>query len=68
MREQPIRKPESDGVYPRCVWCGGENYALNVLPYSVGESACHICGKMLPQEYVKLENPAPNDYEEKIDG
>lgn len=51
---EPIRKPEYDGVYTRCVWCGGENYAPNVLPYSRGLSGCHQCGKLLPKEYIKL--------------
>lgn len=54
---KPIRKPEKDGVYPRCVWCGGENYAPNVIDYSLGKSACHQCGKLLPSSYVKLKDP-----------
>lgn len=55
--QQPIRKPEADGVYPRCVWCGGENYMPAVIAYSKGKMACasvNGCGKKLPKEYIKL--------------
>lgn len=54
---KPIRKPELDGVYPRCVWCNGENYAMAVIEYSKGKIPCAAvggCGKYLPKEYVKL--------------
>lgn len=51
--DRPIRRPEPDGIYPHCVWCNGENYRPNVIPYSKGKSACHNCGKYLPKEYVK---------------
>jgi hypothetical protein len=50
----PLRQPEHDGVYPRCVWCDGENYGPNVIDYSKGISSCHQCGKLLPKEYIKL--------------
>lgn len=58
--EKPIRKPEHDGVYPRCVWCGGENYAMAVIAYSKGEIPCasvNNCGKFLPKDYIKLDAP-----------
>lgn len=51
---EPVRKLEVDGVYTRCVWCNGENYASNVIPYSKAESGCHQCGKLLPKDYIKL--------------
>lgn len=54
MTDKPQLQPTYDGVYPRCVWCNGENYALNVIDYSKGISGCHQCGKLLPKEYVKL--------------
>jgi hypothetical protein len=53
----PIRKSERDGIYARCVWCDGENYAPNVMAYSKGQSACHQCGKLLPPEYVTFKSP-----------
>ena len=57
----PIRDRAHDGIYPRCVWCNGENYAPNVIVYSKGLSACHQCGKLLPEEYVLDEiNSAVN--------
>lgn len=53
--QKPVRQPAHDGVYERCVWCNGENYTMNVLAYSKGESGCHQCGKLLPKDYIKLE-------------
>jgi hypothetical protein len=53
-KEQPIIMPSYDGIYPRCVWCNGENYGPNVIDYSEGKSGCHQCGKLLPKEYIKL--------------
>lgn len=53
----PIRKPEADGIYPKCVWCGGENYGPNVIDYSKGVSPCHQCGNLLPLDYIKLKSP-----------
>ena len=29
----------------RCVWCLGEQYALNVAGVSGGTAGCHLCGK-----------------------
>jgi hypothetical protein len=57
MNPQPTSKPSYDGIYPRCVWCGGENYAPAVIDYSKGKIACasvNNCGKKLLKEYVKL--------------
>lgn len=56
-KNQPIRQPAYDGVYPRCVWCGGENYGPAVIEYSNGKIPCasvNNCGKYLPKEYIKL--------------
>lgn len=53
--EQPIRPIDKFGIYARCVWCNGEMYAPNVMAYSKGESACHLCGKLLPPEYITLK-------------
>lgn len=53
----PIKPPSKDGVYPRCVWCGGENQMGAVIDYSKGKIACasvNNCGKYLPEEYVKI--------------
>jgi hypothetical protein len=50
---KPIRDVENDGIYPRCVWCNGENYASNVIAYSNAEVPCHQCGKFIPEEYVR---------------
>jgi hypothetical protein len=46
--------PSRDGIYPRCVYCGGENYAVAVLAYSNGEIPCasvNDCGRYLPDSY-----------------
>lgn len=53
---EPILKPAKDGIYPRCIWCGGENYAMAVMKYSRGETSCAAadsCGRYLPKEYIK---------------
>ena len=53
----PQLPPSRDGVYPRCVWCDGENYAPAVMAYSKGLISCpsvNNCGKKLPKEYIKL--------------
>ncbi len=50
---EPIKPIANDGIYPRCVWCGGEIYALAVIAYSKAEEPCLICGKFVPEEYVK---------------
>lgn len=52
----PAIAQSSDGIYPRCVWCRGENYVLAVLAYSRGEHPCAAangCGWYLPEEYVR---------------
>lgn len=50
------RLPKSrDGIYPRCVWCNGENYIPAVLEYSAGTRPCasvYDCGRYLPTEYI----------------
>lgn len=54
MTDEPVRGISYDRIYPRCVWCNGENYALAVLAYSRGEYHCAAvpsCGRYLPQEY-----------------
>lgn len=61
---RPVREPESDGIYPRCVWCNGENYAPAVIAYSRGETPCasvRNCGKYLPQNYIKLVSLFDNE-------
>lgn len=52
MEEKPGRTINKDGIYPRCVWCGGENYAPAIIAYSKGEVACWQCGKKLPPDYI----------------
>lgn len=52
---QPLVSPSRDGIYPRCVWCWGENYVLAVLAYSAGQVPCasvNSCGKYLPDDYI----------------
>jgi hypothetical protein len=52
----PKRPSSPEGIYPRCVWCDGENYMLAVVAYSAGEIPCAAadgCGRYLPEEYVK---------------
>lgn len=54
---KPTLNPSPDGIYPRCVYCNGENYAPAVIKYSKGEIECvsiNACGKKLPKEYIKL--------------
>lgn len=52
-----IKLPKShDGIYPKCVYCNGENYALAVLAYSNREVPCasvRSCGRLLPESYVR---------------
>lgn len=55
MNELPQIGKSRDGVYPRCVWCRGENYAPAVLAYSAGEIPCAAassCGQFLPNDYI----------------
>lgn len=43
-----------DRIYPRCVWCNGENYMPAVLAYSAGDIPCAAvngCGRHLPEDY-----------------
>jgi hypothetical protein len=61
--KRPKRGRSRDGIYPRCVWCDGENYALAVMAYSRGEIPCAsttACGRFLPDDYLKL-NTQPKD-------
>jgi hypothetical protein len=61
MSDIPIRHPSPDGIYPRCVWCNGENYLPAVMAYSRGEVSCAAaggCGRYLPPEYVKITAPS----------
>lgn len=53
MSEQPLRPPSHDRIYPRCVWCGVELYALGVIAYSLGDAACGCCGRKLPATHVR---------------
>lgn len=56
----PILSKSPDGIYPRCVYCLGEIYALTVLRYSNRECACaavRSCGRMLPEDYVVTPEP-----------
>lgn len=42
----------------RCPMCGNETYALNVYDFSLGNSACHVCGQksrpMSDDEYRRV--------------
>lgn len=54
----PTRPPAKDGLYPRCVWCNGENCILLVFAYSVGEVPCAAapgCGRFIPESHVKIK-------------
>lgn len=51
---EPLFGVSHDRIYPRCVWCRGENYALAVLAYSAGQIPCAAvrgCGRYLPEHY-----------------
>lgn len=53
---RPKRGRSRDGIYPRCVWCDGENYIPAVIAYSRGEIPCASttnCGRFLPDDYLK---------------
>lgn len=57
MTDKPQLPPSRDGIYPRCVWCNGENYLPAVFAYSAGTIPCAAaggCGKRLPAdpEYI----------------
>jgi hypothetical protein len=52
--QEPLLQPRRDRIYPRCVWCDGENYALAVMAYSCGLIPCAAapgCGRYLPRSY-----------------
>src|SRR5688500_1144792 len=69
MTDQPIHPKAADGIYPRCVWCNGEDYALAVLDYSAGITPCAAaigCGKHLPPEYVKAKPDTDDDPAEVV--
>ena len=51
-----IKPISHDGIYPKCVWCGNENYAPVVIDYSKGKANCYECLQYLPPEYIKLED------------
>jgi hypothetical protein len=64
--ELPQMGRSRDYIYPRCVWCRGENYALAVIAYSAGEIPCAAvdgCGRYLPEDYRR-----PDDEPEDDDG
>lgn len=55
---EPILPKASDGIYPRCVWCCGENYMLAVIAYSTRKTPCaavRACARYLPEDYVVQE-------------
>lgn len=57
-----------DGIYPRCVYCCGENYAPLVIAYSAGEVCCAAssgCGRYIPEDYV-VEQPEPEGEDEPV--
>ena len=57
---KPVLGKSRDGIYPRCVWCNGENYGPLVFPYSLGElNGCPTAKEEgaepcpdLPKDYV----------------
>lgn len=62
MTETPKLPRSSDGIYPRCVWCDGENYGPAVFAYSLGETPCAAaggCGKTIPESYIGPRAEAP---------
>jgi hypothetical protein len=61
---EPLIGMSHDGIYPRCVWCRGENWALAVISYSRGEIPCASttnCGRFLPTSYITLRKATEND-------
>lgn len=55
----PVVPKAADGIYPRCVWCFGEQYAAAVIAYSAGEIACTAvptCQRYVPEDYVVEED------------
>lgn len=66
MTDKPIRAKSADGIYPRCVFCNGENYMPAVLAYSAGQIPCAAaggCGKFLPPDYLNGETEMTQYYE-----
>ncbi len=64
--ETPLRGKSTDGIYPRCVWCNGENYMPAVIAYSKRQVPCAAvggCGKYLPIDYVTLKENQEDDDE-----
>lgn len=60
----PVLGPAKDRIYPRCVWCRGENYLPAVLAYSAGEIPCSAaggCGRYLPEDYRSGSFDDPGD-------
>lgn len=60
----PVRGRSRDGIYPRCVWCDGENYALAVIAYSKGEIPCasaNACGRFVPDDYIVYKPKARDE-------
>lgn len=61
---EPLIGKSHDGIYPRCVWCRGENWALAVIQYSLGTIPCaaaRSCGKFLPTRLITLQERDPDD-------
>lgn len=53
---EPILSISYDRIYPRCVWCRGEQYGPAVIAYSQGDIPCAAaggCGRYVPIEYRK---------------
>lgn len=38
-------EPSGIAMQTRCIWCLGEQYVLNVIAFSNGESGCTRCGR-----------------------
>lgn len=51
-------KDLQDGIYPRCVWCNGENYGPSVIAYSEGKANCYQCHKFIKEQsmFYKLRH------------
>lgn len=51
---EPVMPISHDRIYPRCVYCRGENWAMAVMAYSAGDIPCAAaggCSQYLPIEY-----------------
>lgn len=42
---RPAGQANRPVIQTRCVYCGGEHYALAVIAVSHGHAACHNCGR-----------------------